>query len=190
MRLPLQITFRNTEHVPDLEAAVRRRAEELDRFCDHVMGCRVVIDVPHKHHRHGNQYHVRVDITVPGEELVVNREPPEHGTVRDPEVAVREAFETAGRLLEDYVRRRRGFVKTHAEPGAHAKVRVVLPGQDHGFLETADGREVYFHRHSLVGADFDRLVPGTEVTFVEEPGEKGPQASTVHLAGRHHQQFA
>ena len=83
MKLPLQIAFRNTDPSPDLEAAVRRRAEGLDRFCDHVMGCRVVIDVPHKHHKTGNQYHVRLDITVPGEELVVNREAGEHRTGRD-----------------------------------------------------------------------------------------------------------
>jgi cold shock CspA family protein len=189
MRLPLLIAFRNTETDPHLEAAVRRRAEQLDRFCDHIMGCRVLVDVPHKHHKHGNQYHVRLDITVPGEEIVVNREAAEHTVARDPDMAIREAFDTAGRLLEEYVRRRRKDVKVHAGP-SHAKVRVVMAGQDHGFLETADGREVYFHRNSLVGADFDRLVPGTEVTFVEELGEKGPQATNVRVVGRHHHEVA
>jgi cold shock CspA family protein len=97
---------------------------------------------------------------------------------------VREAFDTAARLLEDYVRRRRGQTKRH-DPVAHGRVRVVMPGQDHGFLETVDGREVYFHRNSVVGGQFGALVPGTEVAFVEEPGEKGPQATTVRVVGRH-----
>jgi cold shock CspA family protein len=61
----------------------------------------------------------------------------------------------------------------------------VIPGQDHGFLRTPDGREVYFHRNSLVEGDFDRLEPEADVTFVEELGDKGPQASTVNLVGRH-----
>ena len=187
MNFPLQIAFRNVEPTPDLEAAVRRRADRLDRFCDHITGCRVVIDLPHQRHQHGNQYHVRLDITVPGDELVVNREPAGHTAAQNLEAALGEAFDTAGRLLEDYVRRRRHDVKVHVGP-PHARVRVV--GQDDGFLETADGREVYFHRHSLVGADFDRLLPGTEVTFVEEPGDKGPQATTVRVTGRHHQEMA
>jgi cold shock CspA family protein len=159
----------------------------LDRFCDHIMSCRVVIDVPHRHHKHGNQYHVRLDITVPGDELVINREPPEHAKARSLQLCIREAFDTAARLLEDYVRRQRGVVKAHEQPTTHAKVRVVMHGQDHGFLETFDGREVYFHKNAIVGADFDRLQPGTEVTFVEELGEKGPQATTVHVVGKHHQ---
>ena len=187
MNLPLQIAFRNMDHDPALEAVVRQRAERLDRFCDHIMGCRVVIDVPHRHHQHGNQYHVRLDITVPGDELVVNREPGGHSAARNLEAAIGEAFDTAGRLLEDYVRRRRHDDKVHAGL-PRGRVRAVR--DDHGFLETADGREVYFHRHSLVGADFDRLLPGTEVTFVEDAGEKGPQATTVRVSGRHNQEMA
>lgn len=189
MELPLQIAFRNTDPLPHLEEVVRRRAEALDRFCEHIMACRVVIDVPHRHHKHGNQYRVRVDVTVPDDELVVNREAAGHDLARDPEQAIREAFETAARLLEDYVRRRRGNVKFHVCM-PHARVRVLLPEQDHGFLETPDGREVYFHRNSVVSAGFDHLVPGTEVAFAEEVGEKGPQATTVRPVGRHHQAVA
>jgi cold shock CspA family protein len=60
-----------------------------------------------------------------------------------------------------------------------------MVGHDHGFLETFDGRDVYFHKNSLVGDWFETLVPGTEVAFVEEPGEMGPQATTVWIVGRH-----
>jgi len=159
MNVPLQIIFRNMEPSPGLEAVVRRRTDQLNRFCDHVMGCQMVIDIPHKHHHHGNQYHVRLNLTVRGEELVVNREPAGHSATHDLEAAVGQAFDTAGRLLEEYVRRRRKDVMVHAGP-PHSKVRLVLPGQDHEFLETADGREGYFHRHSLVGADFDAWCRG------------------------------
>jgi cold shock CspA family protein len=46
--------------------------------------------------------------------------------------------------------------------------------------------EIYFHRNSVLDADFDKLKIGTEVRFVEEAGDKGPQASTVKVVGKHH----
>ncbi len=54
-----------------------------------------------------------------------------------------------------------------------------------GFIETPDGREIYFHRNSVLNDGFPRLDVGTRVTFAEEMGEKGPQATTVHIAGKH-----
>ena len=61
-----------------------------------------------------------------------------------------------------------------------------MAGDACGFIETADGHEVCFHRNSVLDDAFDRLTVGSEVRFVEELGEKGPQASTVHEIGKHH----
>jgi cold shock CspA family protein len=184
MKVPLQIAFRNLAHSEAIEEAVRKQALKLERFSEQLLGCRVVMEVPHRHHEHGNLYRVHIDLTVPGEELVVNRVPPERVEYRQLGAALHDAFDTAARVLEDYERRRRRAVKAHERP-PRARVRVVFPGQDHGFLETPDGRQVYFHRHSLVNADFDTLPPGTEVTFAEGQGEQGAQASTVRVVGRH-----
>jgi cold shock CspA family protein/ribosome-associated translation inhibitor RaiA len=186
MQLPLQVTFQHLPHSDEVEDIVYENASRLDGFCDQIMSCRVVVDMPHRHHRQGNLYQVRVDITVPGEELVVNREAGQHTQYKDLRVAIDDAFNTAARLLEDYARRHRLDVKAHQEAPAHARVAKVFPEVDYGFLETLDGREIYFHRNSLVGADFDQLERGTEVAYVEEQGEKGPQASTVKPVGRHH----
>jgi cold shock CspA family protein len=185
MELPLQIAFHNLPHSGAIEQVIRDKAERLDRFCDHIMGCRVVVEMPHQHHQHGNLYQVRIDITVPGEEIVVNREPSAHTAFKDITVAIRDAFDSALRQLEDYVRRRRGLVKAH-ETLPHARVARIYPHEDYGFLTTPDGREIYFHRQSVVHGNFDQLEAGTEVTFVEEEGDKGPQASTVKVVGRHH----
>jgi cold shock CspA family protein len=38
---------------------------------------------------------------------------------------------------------------------------------------------------SSINDAFPRLAVGTRVTFSEESGEKGPQASTVRLLGKH-----
>ena len=185
MQKPLEITFRHMAPSPALEAAVRDRAEKLEKFCDQIIGCRIVIESPHKHHHKGNLYHLRIDLTVPGDEIVVRRSPDEEQSYEDPYVAVRDAFDSVRRQLEDYVRVRRGKVKTH-EQAAHGQVTVLEPAQDYGRLETPDGRDIYFHRNSVVDADFDDLAIGTELRFVESAGEEGPQASSVIVIGKHH----
>ncbi len=185
MQLPLQVSFRHMEHSDAIEAIVRRKAAMLDKFADRIMGCRVVVEPAGKHHQHGNLYEVRIDITVPGEEIVVTREANQHTEYRDIHVAIRDAFDSARRQLEDYVRRRRGAVKAH-EITPHGKVSKLFPDEGYGFIETPDGREIYFHRHSVLHEGFDHLQIGTEVTYVEEEGKKGPQASTVRPVGRHH----
>jgi len=78
MQLPLQITFRNLDRSEAIEASISEHAAKLEKYCDQIMGCRVVIEAPHKHHQHGNHYHVRIDVTAPDAELVANREPDEH----------------------------------------------------------------------------------------------------------------
>jgi cold shock CspA family protein/ribosome-associated translation inhibitor RaiA len=185
MQVPLQVSFRHLEHSEAIEALIRERVAKLDASPDHIMGCRVVVEPAGKHHEHGNLYEVRIDITVPGEEIVVTREPSQHTEYRDIHVALRDAFDSARRKLEDYVRRRRGSVKALAT-APHARVSKLFPDEDYGFLSTPDGREIYFHRHSVLHEGFDHLQIGTEVTFAEEEGKKGAQASTVRPVGRHH----
>ena len=184
MQLPLQITFRNLPTTTEFETAIREEVARLDEFYNHVMSCRVVVDVPHKHHLDGNLYQVRIDVTVPGGEIVVNREPSMSEANKVFQSAVRSAFDAARRQLEDYARRQRGVVKTH-QSRAPAKVLRLFPEEGHGFLQTPEGREVYFHKDSVLKGGFARLEVGTEVTFVEEAGEQGPQATTVHVVGRH-----
>lgn len=185
MHTSLQITFRNLDRSPAVEENIRERASKLEHFFADIMSCRVAVELMHKHHRQGNHYHVRIDLTVPGDELVASREPDEHHAYTDVYVAIRDAFDTMERLLEDYVRRIRRQVKAHEVP-PHGRVAELHRADDYGTIEAADGRLVYFHRNSLVDGDFDQLAVGTEVRFVEEQGERGPQASTVHLVGKHH----
>lgn len=113
MKIPLQVTFRSMPPSGAVEAHVREKADKLDLFYDRIMGCRVVVAAPHRRHHKGKLYHVRVDMSVPGGELVVNREPSKDGAHEDVYVAIRDAFVAAERQLKDYVRRQRGEVKAH-----------------------------------------------------------------------------
>lgn len=108
MQTPMQITIRDVDHSEALEARIRAKVEKLEEFFKHITSCRVVVEVPHKHHHQGKQFNVRIDIGVPGGEIVVNRDHAE-----DVYVALRDAFEATKRQLEDYARKIRGDVKTH-----------------------------------------------------------------------------
>lgn len=185
MKIPLQITFKNLDRSDAVEARIREKAENLERFAGDIMRCHVVVEAPHKHHHQGNLYHVSIDITLSGGEVVANRRPDEHQAHEDVYVAIRDAFDNARRQLEDYVRKQRGKVKAH-ESLPHGIIMNVIPEEDYGIIASADGHEVYFHRNSVIEDDFDKLVAGQRVHFVEEMGENGPQASTVHLEGKHH----
>lgn len=183
MRLPLQITYRNLSPSEAVDRCIRERAERLDRFCDRVMGCRVVVEERHRRRRQGKLFHLRVDLTVPGDEIVVSRDRPLNRAHEDVYVAVRDAFDAARRRLEDYARRQRRQFKVH-EPAPRGRIVRLDAVNDFGFIETPEGREIYFHRNSVVNAEFGELAEGDAVRFHEEAGEKGPQASTVHVESK------
>jgi len=112
MQIPLQVTFRDMEHSDAVETRIREKAEKLQRYYDRIMGCRVVVEMPQRHKHQGKLHSVRIDLTVPGAELVAN-----HTQHEDVYVAIRDAFDAMSRQLEDYARKQRGEVKTHAAPG-------------------------------------------------------------------------
>ena len=185
-----------------VEEWIQEEAAKLDEFFNRIMACRVVVELPSRHRKRGGIYHVRIDLTVPGKELVVNRQPSLHNTVqqddepkiakhlevqaphKEPRQAIDDAFKEMARQLQDYARRQRGAVKIH-EPAPRARVSKLFPEDGYGFLETPGGREIYFHQNSVLDEGFGRLKIGSVVKFAEEEGEKGPQASTVRLARNH-----
>ena len=156
----------------------------LERLSDRITGCHVVIAQPHRHHRQGRLYSVRVDMVVPGGEIVVNREHPLDHAHEDVYVALRDAFEAAERRLEDHVRTLRGMEKTHAER-PRGRISQIFPLEGYGFIKTPDGRDVYFHRNALSDADYRVADIGTPVWFSEEEGDDGPQAVHVQVVRPH-----
>lgn len=185
MQIPLEITFRHMDPSPAIETRIREKAMKLDQFHKHIMSCRVVVEAPHAHQRKGKLYQVRLDIKVPGKELAISHERPQDHAHEDVYVAIRDAFDAAARRLEDFARSGRGKVKTH-EPPPHGRVTELVPEEDYGRIEAADGQLIYFHRNSVLGDGFDSLQIGSEVRFDVEAGDRGPQASTVHPIGKHH----
>lgn len=176
MKIPLQITVRNLSLSEAAERDIRAKAEDLNSINGQIISCRVVVDAPHRHHHKGVLYNLRIDLKVPGKEFIVTREHHE-----DVYVAIRDGFDAVRRRLEDFGRRQRGEVKLHEEISPYGVVLRIFSQEGYGFIETDDGREIYFHRNSVLKEDFGHLKIGSIVRFVEEIGEKGPQASTVQL---------
>jgi cold shock CspA family protein len=166
-----------------VEARIRKNIEKLERSCDNLIGCRVVVEAPHAHKQKGGLYHTRIDLSLPSETIVVNREADLHKSSTDVYVSIRDAFAAAGRQLQKYNRQRQGKVKTH-DLMPQGRISELYPEMDSGRIRTAEGDDIYFHRNSLINADFDALEVGAKVSFAEELGEKGPQASSVRVLGK------
>ena len=137
MDIPLTITFRNMTSSASVENQIHEKAEKLASFCDRIMKCRVIVEAPHRHHHKGQAFQIHIDLSVPGKEIVVNHVSKQLAAVKlaegsvsenemvenheaskqsahaDVYVAIRDAFDAAGRKLQDYVRRQRGAVKKH-----------------------------------------------------------------------------
>ena len=131
MTLPLQVTFRNMKHSAEVEDWIRAEAEKLETFYHRIIGCRVAIEVPHRHHKKGKPLHIRIDLTLPGKEIVIKRVPVAiHRTLLNGEAAasshaqcnsahvdlllvIHDALKAAGRRVQDFARRQRGQVKKH-----------------------------------------------------------------------------
>jgi ribosomal subunit interface protein len=174
-RIPLQITSRNFEPTGEIESYIQQKAEKLDKFHRDLMSCRVLLEVPHRNRNSGLVYNARIDMVLPGREIVIRREAHE-----DLHRAVNLAFDAALKRVQAYARRKRGEVKRHEE-APRGRVASLFPEQGYGFITGPDGRDVYFHRNSVLNENFETLDIGTEVVFNEEEGLRGPQASTVRL---------
>jgi len=171
---PLQITARDLALSPVARALVERLAGKLETFYDRITSCHVVIEVAQRYPAGGPiAYNVRLDLKVPGEEIVVRRQ-----AHRELETAIQNAFDAGGRRLQDFAQQLRPAGEARAHPPEGEVVRL-FPYEGYGFVRAADGRELYFHEHSVLDGAFDRLEVGTRVRFAEEAGEAGPQASSV-----------
>jgi len=183
---------------PALEKEIYQQVAKLARFYDRIMNCTVLV-APLGGRRKGNPCHVRIDLGLPQATLVVEHEPSLHATAKDtaderaskkmelrperknPARAVHDAFGEMRRRLQDYARKQRGDTKTSEEPQEAARVVQLVPDENYGFCATEDGRLVYFHRNSVTDGRFEGLRVGSKVKLVQELGEKGPQATTLHV---------
>src|SRR5690606_12599866 len=134
------------------------------RFFDRIHDVEVTLSEPHRSQQKGRIFQITLQVRIPGPDIVISREPAVDGAPENFYVALGDAFSKAKLILDEQVRIMRGDVK-HLEKQPHARVRKIFPIDGYGFLETPDGREIYFHENSIVGGGFKDLTEGAEVRF-------------------------
>jgi cold shock CspA family protein len=183
MQTPVEIDFKGFDGSEAQMFAIQKHLDEVERKFGGIISGRVFVKAPDKHHRKGAPFEVSIRLKLPaGQEVDVSRTTGADERSASFNFALSEAFRRAERQLHDAVKRMQGEVKVTVEQPIGTVTRLF---EDHGFLETAGGLDVYFHRNSVVNGGFARLEPGCRVTFVEQQGERGPQASTVKRLGKH-----
>jgi cold shock CspA family protein len=185
METPLHLEFQGMNANDTIRVSVLKHVDVLERRFGRITACRVVVRAPGEHHRTGGLYEINIHLSLPqGRQVDIGRTTIEDERHADMAFALNDAFKRARRRLQDHARRMQGQIKVHdVQPTATVARLDDIAG--FGFLQTGDGREIYFHRNSVLNDAFSRLTPGMRVAFSEEMGEKGPQASTVKLIGKH-----
>src|SRR3978361_1532541 len=160
MQIPMEISTRDVTLSPAIEAELRKRADKLERHYNRVTSCRIALERPTGNHHHdGGPYRVRVDVTVPGSEVVADKQSEEIF------IAVRDALAAAERQVEEFVDRRRDFAKPAAGVTPEGEIVRLFSEEGFGSLTAPDGREIYFHRNAVDDPGFDKLAVGSRVRF-------------------------
>ena len=175
----IQVTFRDIPYSQAVEDHIQEHTEKLNQF-DKINNCRVVITLVDKHKHQGKLYNVRINLTVPGKEIVVT-----HQESQDLYMAIRDAFAALTRQLEDYIRRRRGEVKAHELPMLGYVVRL-FPAESFGFIQGQDSNEYYFNAVHISQPLFEQLAVGDKVQFFPETTNDGLQARRVTIEKHNH----
>jgi len=181
MNVPFEIAYENMGPSAEAERHVLRGCERLERVSPDLMAVRVTLARRNARRETGSLYHVHLQLMRPGPDVAVSRTPPKHSESESLVAAIGEAFDKARRELIELRDVRRGDVKAH-EPQQRGEVADLMP--DYGFIRGSDDRIVYFHRNSVVDHTWDDVRLGDVVHFIDEPGEKGPQATSVMLERR------
>lgn len=167
------ISFHNMDKSEVDEEHIRAKIHDLDTIHPRIVGCRVVVDAPHRHGHKGRLYEVRIDVALPGKDISVSRDTGHDHAHEDINVAIYDAFVVAKRLLED----RMQLMSAHrhkAHPEAiHGRVDRIFAEEGFGFIEAENGEEVYFQQDSLTKSAWPKIKPGTRVRFKIKSGDKG-----------------
>ncbi|MFP4112758.1 MAG: HPF/RaiA family ribosome-associated protein [Spirochaetota bacterium] len=182
MEVPIEITFRNTEHSDTIHQLIRDEAARLERFHSRITSCHVAVERPQEHLSSGRDWRVRIDITVPrGNEIVVRREPGKGDMHEQLTTVIKDAFNAAERQLKDLHGKQRGVVKQGAESDSVGIVTRVLPEEGYGFIMDPSEQDIYFHKNAVLNNQFDRITEGTAVWYQTEMGDDGLQATSVRI---------
>ncbi|POR47117.1 HPF/RaiA family ribosome-associated protein [Bosea psychrotolerans] len=185
METQVEIDFQGMAAKPAVRETVLKQLQKLEDRFGRITAGRVVLKAPGGHHQTGGLFEINIRLALPeGREVNIGHTRQDDERHADLAFAINDAFKRARRQLQEHAQQLQGEVKQHGGLPIGTVVKLDPLGE-FGFIETADGREIYFHRNSVLNQEFPLLSVKTRVTYAEEEGEKGPQASTVRLLKKH-----
>ncbi len=185
MNVPLEVSYRGVEKTGDLDAYIRQQVDRLHRYSDRIMSCRIAVEHRQEFQGSRNPFRVRIEVTVPpGRDFVAKVKPGDRNVRENVRAVLGAAFKAMERQLKRNAELRRLVRRNFTDEAPTAVVARIFHDEGYGFLNTEDGREIYFHRNAVLNEAFQALRVGTEVRFAQEMGDDGLQASSVTVINR------
>jgi len=175
-----EITFPDFEPSQAIRSEIEGYLARLEKIFDRIITCHVAIRAPHLHQKK-HIYYLSLHLEIPGEDIIITHEPGKNIAHANIHVAIRDAFNALHRKLRKQIEKRR---ETTPPRDTYKTATVISfdPNDGYGFIQDAQGREIYFHQNSLIHQQRAEVKPGTKVRFVEEHGEKGTQVTSMTIA--------
>lgn len=181
MQVPPEVALRELDATDELRDTIQEGIDDLEEVYPNLISCRTVVADDTPGQQSGSNYRVRLDLSIPGTNFVVEEDNAGPDSTRSARQTLKDAFSTARRRLKKEKDRQRGDVKVHELPPHGRIVRLLTDdtGVRYGFIESREGERIYFHEDALVDLDYADLEIGSEVRIAVAAGDGGPQASTV-----------
>lgn len=174
------ISFPDFEPSDAVRADIEKYLAKLEQVFSRIISCNVFVRAPHMSKRK-HIYHINLHLEIPGEDIIVNHEPEKNMAHMDIHVAIRDAFNSLHRQLRKRVKSMQKKTTPPDETHQYAIIKSFDIEEGYGFLTDPSGREIYFHKNSILNSEPSEVKPGLRVRFAEEMGEKGTQVTSMSL---------
>ncbi len=178
MQQPLQITFRDIDHSEAVESRIREKIAKLDQVYNHIISCKVVVELVQKHQHQGKLNKVSIYANVPGKELMVSNHPNENLYL-----AIQGSIDSMREQLDEHRRRQYGDTKDHGER-LNGEIVRLMEEDSYGFIVDEQENEYYFNLTHLVDIKFHQLHIGDKIRFLPAVGNEGLQARRISMPKR------
>jgi cold shock CspA family protein/ribosome-associated translation inhibitor RaiA len=169
--MDLQIEGRHIDITPQWRSDIESRVQDLYPGRE-VPPIRVAL-AKLEHRKAEDSYDVLIVLQIPGDTITARKHQSSF------EEAIRNAFAVMKVELDKIREKREAREIRVAGPPERGVVSKLLRDKGYGFISMENGMEVYFHRNAVHNLSFEEIEDGMEVSLNIEPGDHGPQATTV-----------
>lgn len=195
-----EIVFRNFDASESIRERILDRVERLDELVDDLVGCRVVVDTPHRSEEESHSYRLSLIVSVPGHDTFIHRNADRGQPRSDVTRAIDKAFDTAARDLQMRSDNRNRAERPGRATGprrspregrsdsereaerARGTISQLFPDDGYGLITPEQGYgHVFFYEEDLLDVDIRELETGAQISYRREDRGAGPVAGGIRL---------